>query len=478
MTNPDRLSGLDTSFLLLEDAVAHMHVAACAVLEGLAPSYQELVETVERRLHLIPRYRQRLQYVPLGQGRPVWVDDPQFRLPFHIRHTALPRPGSDEQLKLLAGRIFSQALDRQRPLWELWMVEGLSDGRFALLTKTHHALVHGLNIASILFDPTPTPPPVTDPPQAWAPKPLPSRAQLVADALVERATTPGEVRRSAAHVLGTPIRATSAVGTTLANVGGIKLPGRPRAPQSPYNVTIGPHRRFTWVNAELDQVKAIKNALGGTVNDVVLAAIAGGLGAHMRRHGYQTEDVVLRALVPISVSALPGEASGAGDGDEVEADGPGTDLTAMWAPLPVGVLDPAARLALITRATAPIKNESQPRQSEPVTDLTGFAPPTLVAHAARLQAGQDPFNLVVTNIAGPQSPMYFRGRELQAIYSLVPLAQGTALGIAVMSYNGQVAFSLSADYDRLADLEDLADDLSDAIAELAVRAASTPPAVP
>jgi diacylglycerol O-acyltransferase / wax synthase len=458
VSNPDRLSGLDASFLDLEGEVAHMHVAACAVLEGPAPSYEQLIDALESRLHLIPRYRQRLAFVPLSQGRPVWVDDPQFRLPFHVRHTALPKPGSDAQLKRLAGRIFSQALDRTRPLWELWMVEGLSDGRFALLTKTHHALVDGENIASVLFDRSPTTTVAEPAPPAWVAKPLPSGAQLLANALIERATSRGEVRRTADHLLRTTRRAASTLSSAVTSISGVTLPGSLTTPSSPYNVPIGPHRRFTWVRTELEDLREIKNVLGGTVNDVVLAAIAGALGVHMRRHEHPTDGVVLRALVPISVNSGEPESSG-------------NELAAMWAPLPVGITDPATRLAAITEATAGIKDTGHALGAAQITDLSGFAPPTLVAHAVRLQASQDPFNLVVTNVPGPQSPMYFSGRKLEALYSLVPLAENNALGIAVMSYNGAVNFSLNADYDELPDLEDLADDVSAAVTELAQAAA-------
>ncbi|MBV8218109.1 MAG: wax ester/triacylglycerol synthase family O-acyltransferase, partial [Solirubrobacterales bacterium] len=203
----DRLTGLDSSFLHLERDSAHMHVAGCSVFLGSAPTYPELVDAIESRLHLVPRYRQRLAFVPFGQGRPVWVDDPHFRVHYHVRHTALPRPGGDEELKRLAGRVFSQALDRSRPLWELWLVEGLADGRFAVLSKTHHALVDGISgvdIATVLFDTSPDPLPVAPPEHEWVARPLPSRAQLLADALLERATVPAEVMRGVRATLRGP----------------------------------------------------------------------------------------------------------------------------------------------------------------------------------------------------------------------------------------------------------------------------------
>src|SRR5947199_672864 len=222
MANPDRLTGLDSSFLHLERDSAHMHVAGCSVFTGDPPSYDELVGAIESRLHLVPRYRQRLAFVPLNQGRPVWVDDPHFKVRYHVRHTALPRPGGDAELKRLAGRVFSQALDRSRPLWELWLVEGLSDDRFALLSKTHHALVDGVSgvdIATVLFDSSPDPLPVAPPDQEWVPRPLPSNAQLLADALLERATAPREIARGVRAALRGPRQVAKSAGEALVGVG-------------------------------------------------------------------------------------------------------------------------------------------------------------------------------------------------------------------------------------------------------------------
>lgn len=464
MVNADRLSGLDSSFLHLEGEVSHMHVAGCAVFEGPAPSYPELLETIGSRLHLVPRYRQRLAFVPLGQGRPVWVDDPQFRLPFHVRHTALPRPGSDAQLKQLAGRIFSQALDRSRPLWELWLVEGLEDDRFALLSKTHHALVDGVSgvdIASVIFDTSPDPAPVAPPSAPWVPRPLPSGVELLADALIERATIPSEISRGVRSAFRGPRHLLEKVADTLVGVGAMAWAGLDPAPRSPFNVPIGPHRRFTWVQADLAEFRAVKDEFGTTVNDVVLAAVAGALGAYMRLHGELTDELTLKALVPVSIR-----------GDH-EHGALGNRVTAVWAPLPVGVRDPVERLAIISAAMADVKESGQALGAQVLTSLSGFAPATILAQAARLQARQRVFNLVVTNVPGPQFPLYVRGRKLEAVYPLVPLAKNTALGIAIMSYNGAISFGLNADFDALADVEVLADELRLSIASLA-RAAGLP----
>jgi diacylglycerol O-acyltransferase / wax synthase len=460
--NSDRLTGLDSSFLHMERDATHMHVAGCMVFEGQPPAFDELVEVIVSRLHLIPRYRQRLAFVPFNQGRPVWVDDPHFNPHFHVRHTGLPHPGGEDQLKQLAGRVFSQALDRSRPLWELWLVEGLDDDRFALLSKTHHALVDGVSgvdIATVLFDSSPDPMPVAAPEHEWVPRPLPGGAQLLADALLERATIPGEVVRGLRATLRGPRQIAGRVATALAGVGAVAKTGLQAAPSSPFNVRIGPHRRFTWVRGDLAEFKAIKNSLGGTVNDAVLAVVAGALGRYMRLQGVPTEGVVLKAMVPISVRA------------DVERGALGNKVAAMWAPLPVGMTDPVQSLRTISAEMNGIKDSGQAVGAQVLTGLSGFAPPTIMAQAARLQARQRMFNLVVTNVPGPQFPLYVLGHQLDAMFPMVPLAENTALGIAIMSYNGQLNFGLNADYDALPELEALADELRAAIEELAAAAA-------
>src|ERR1700729_307993 len=466
VANPDRLTGLDSSFLHLERDASHMHVAGCMVFEGQAPTYDELVEQISSRLPLVPRSRQRLAFVPLNQGRPVWVDDPHYNIAFHVRHTALPSPGGESQLKRLAGRVFSQALDRSRPLWEIWLVEGLADDRFGLLSKTHHALVDGVSgvdIFTVLFDTSPDPMPVAPPDHDWVPRPVPTSAQLLADALLERATVPAEIVRGVRATLRGPRHVAARVGRAAGGVGAMARAGLQAAPPSPLNVRIGPHRRFTWVRGDLQEYKAIKNALGGTVNDVVLAVVAGALGRYLRMHGEATDDLVLRAMVPISIRA------------DVERGALGNRVAAMWAPLPIGVTDPTQRLLQISRSMDGIKESGQAVGAQVLTELSGFAPPTIMAQAARLQARQRMFNLVVTNVPGPQFPLYVLGRELESIFPMVPLAENTALGIAILSYNGQLNFGLVGDYDALADLEVLADELRSAIEELAAAAGGPGP---
>src|SRR6188472_4258173 len=268
----DRLTGLDASFLHIEDDSSHMHVASVMLFEGPPPPYEELLDTFERRLPLVPRYRQRLAFVPLAQGRPRWVDDPHLNIRYHVRSTALPSPGTEQQLQDLAGRVFSQQLDRDKPLWEVWLVEGVEGDRFALLAKTHHALVDGISgmdIVSVLFDTSAEPVAPTGPGERWLPRPLPSRAQLLAEALLERATIPTEIVRSVRAVFRGPRRVLEGARDAAVGVGAMAWAGLNPAPSSPYNKKIGPHRRFTWVRADLADIKAIKDELGGTVNDVV-----------------------------------------------------------------------------------------------------------------------------------------------------------------------------------------------------------------
>ncbi len=467
MTHGTRLTALDHSFLELEGRTTHMHVGGCAIFDGPAPAYQELVDAVAGRLDMVPRYRQRLLPVPFGQGRPVWVDDPQFRLPFHLRHTALPAPGSEAQLRRLAGRIFSQALDRGRPLWELWLVEGLTGDRFALISKTHHALidgVSGVDIASVIFDTAPNPESSAPPARPWAPRPLPSAAQLLADALIERGTKPAEAVQTLSALATGPRALVGRLGASIGGLGSVGWMGFDPAPRSPFNVPIGPHRRFSWVDASLADFQRVKRARQTTINDVILTVVAGALGAHMRSHGLDTDGLVLRALVPVSVR----------DGSQRGA--LGNRLAAMRAPLPVGVIDPLVRLSTVAEAMASVKRSGQAVGAQALTELAGFASPTLVAQAARLQTRQRLFNLVVTNVPGPQQPLYLLGRQMLAIYPLVPLAANTALGIAVLSYNGRLDFGLNGDFDQLPDLEELADELSRSIREI-VQVASTAAAV-
>jgi diacylglycerol O-acyltransferase / wax synthase len=457
----DRLTGLDASFLHLEDGAAHMHVAGVMIFDGSPPPYDDMLEAIERRLGLVPRYRQRLAFVPLGQGRPKWVDDPHLNLRYHVRSTALPAPGSEQQLRDLAGRVFAQQLDRDKPLWEIWLVEGLEGDRFAVLSKTHHALVDGVSgvdIMSVLFDTSPEPAAPTDTGERWLPRPLPSPVQLLGEALIERATLPGELARSVRSIFRGPRRVVEGLRDAAVGVGAMAWAGLNPAPASPYNKSIGPHRRYTWVRANLADLKAIKNELGGTVNDVVLATVSGALGKHLRRRGHNTDGLELKAMVPVSVRA------------DVERGALGNRVAAMMAPLPVWCQDPVARLDIVREELKGLKSGGQAVGAQVLTELSGFAPSTVMGQASRVMARQRFFNVVVTNVPGPQIPLYLAGRRMIDPFPMVPLAKNQGLGIALLSYAGRINFGLVGDYDVMWDLDDFANDVHESLAELAAEA--------
>jgi len=448
----DRLTGLDASFLHMERAGAHMHVASTIIFEGPAPSHDEFRDHIASRLHLVPRFRQKLRNVPLDQGRPVWVDDPHLNLEYHVRQTALPAPGSDEQLRNLAARIFSQQLDRSKPLWELWLVEGLHDGRFAIIGKSHHALVDGVSgvdITTVLFDLDREPQGTPASPPPWLARPEPTDLKLLSDALRERLTSPKEFARGVRAVFRGPRQVVRGIGATSKFAAtGIS------APNTPFNVEIGPHRRFAMTQTALSDLKRIKDEYGGTVNDVILSIVAGGIGKYLRARGHDTEGLEMKAMVPVSVRAA--EEHGA----------LGNRISAMMAPLPVWCEDPVERLQIMTEEMGDLKSSGQAVGAEILTKITDFAPTTIASQAARLQPAQRFFNLVVTNVPGPQFPLYVLGRQMESIFPMVPLARRQALCVGIMSYNGQVNFGLIGDYDAMADLESFALDLEAATEEL------------
>ncbi|HYP55748.1 MAG TPA: wax ester/triacylglycerol synthase family O-acyltransferase [Solirubrobacterales bacterium] len=452
----DRLTGLDASFLHLERAGAHMHVASTILFEGSPPSHEEFRDHIDSRLHLVPRFRQKLRTVPFNQGRPVWVDDPFLNLDYHVRRTALPAPGSEEQLRNLASRIFSQQLDRSKPLWELWLVEGFEGDRFAIVGKSHHALVDGVSgvdITTVLFDleEEPSDPPVRPP--KWAPRPEPTDLELLTEALRERATSPREIVRGVRAAARAPQRVLRGVADTSKI-----LEAAVAAPSTPFNVEIGSHRRLAFVRADLDDFKRVKNKHGGTVNDVVLSVVTGALGNYLRARGHDTEGLELRAMVPVSIRA------------EEERGALGNKITAMMAPLPVWCEDPVERLHLVSETMGDLKGSGQAVGAEILTKLTDFAPTTIASQAARLQPAQRFFNLVVTNVPGPQFPLYMLGRRMESIFPMVPLARRQALCVGIMSYNGQIDFGLVGDYDAMADLDSFALDLEGALSEAVATA--------
>jgi diacylglycerol O-acyltransferase / wax synthase len=458
----DRLSSTDVSFLTNESSSSHMHVGAIMIFEGPTPSYEDLLDHIQSRYRLVPRFRQKLAYPPAQTGRPFWVDDPNLNLEYHVRHSALPAPGSEDQLRRMAARVFSQQLDRSKPLWELWLVQGLTRNRFALLTKTHHAVVDGVSgvdIATVLFDlnPVPEPPPSDD---AWAPQPEPSSATLLAKGVEDVARAPVRAVRRLEHAVQHPESAVKQVRDAVEAVSEVGWNFANPAPKVPLNVEIGSHRRFAWVRSDLDRFKRVKDALGGTVNDVVLAVVAGALREWLRGRGIRTEGLELRAQVPVSIRASD------------ERGQLGNRLAVMRAPLPVYIADPVRRLEAVSQAMKGLKQSKQALGAEVISRFNDFAPPTLLAQAARINFSTRLFNLTVTNVPGPQVPLYVLGRELEDIFPIGFLPPNQALFVAIMSYNGGINFGLLADYDSMDDVDVIASGIETAIAELVDAAAA------
>jgi diacylglycerol O-acyltransferase len=452
----DRLSSVDASFLTQETSASHMHVGAVLIFEGPPPGYEDFVEHVRSRLHLVPRFRQKLATPPVELGRPFWIDDPSFNLEYHVRHSALPSPGSEEQLRNMAARVFSQQLDRTKPLWELWLVQGLKRKRFALISKTHHAVVDGVagvDIATVLFDVTPVPEPA-EPEHEWAPAPEPSAAELAARGIEGIATTPLRLARRLVNAVEHPGPAVHQASEAAEALGEVAWSLANPAPEVPLNTEIGSHRRFEWVRSDLGELKRIKNALGGTVNDVVLAVVSGALRRWLRARGVRTEGLELRALVPVSIRA------------EDEQGHLGNRIAAVRGPLPVYIEDPVRRLETVRESMQGVKGSKQALGAEVISRFNDFAPPTLLAQASRLNFSTRLFNLIVTNVPGPQIPLYVLGRELQDVFPVAFLPQNHALAIAIMSYNGGLDFGLLADYDAMDDLDLVVDGIQEAIAEL------------
>ncbi|HMH47740.1 MAG TPA: wax ester/triacylglycerol synthase family O-acyltransferase [Solirubrobacteraceae bacterium] len=451
----DRLTPVDASFLHQEGTHSHMHIGGLTLVEGPPPSMDEFLEQIRRRLHLVPRYRHKLASTALDSGRPVWVDDPSFNLEYHIRHTALPTPGRWEQLCALTARIFSQQLDRSKPLWEMWLIEGLEDNRFALITKTHHALVDGIagvDLATVLFDLSPDPPPIRHSGRAWQPHQEPGTTELVTAGLRGAVRAGINLAEGAIDALAHPDHALARAREAAEGIGEIVWAGLNPAPETPLNVPIGPHRRFFGIASRLDDFKTVKNAFGGTVNDVVLAVVTGALRTFLISRGRRTEGVEMRALVPVSV--------------RVEDDQGGNRLVVMRGPLPVYIADPVQRLRFVSQAMDGLKESKQALGAEVIAGAQNFAPPTILAQASRLNFSTRLFNLIVTNVPGPQFPLYVLGREMLEAYPIAFLPENHALAIGIMSYNGQMNFGLLGDFDALPDISAISANIEQELATL------------
>ena len=441
-----------------------MHIGGVAVLEGPPPPYRDVLEHIRSRLHLVPRYRQKLAAPPLGLGRWRWIDDPTFNLEYHVRHTGLPKPGDDDLLRTLAARIFSQQLDRTKPLWELWLVENFDDGRWALVSKSHHALVDGISgvdLMTTLFDVTEEPRDAGS--ERWEPRPSPSSAQLTAAAINGSVRRLAELPlRAAAGAARAPADALDRARETVEALGEVAWAGLNPPPDTPLNVRVGPHRRFAVAQASLADFKAIKDAFGGTVNDVVLAVTAGALRRWLHSRGMRTEGLELRACIPVSVRT------------EADRGAFGNKLVQVLCPLPVYVPDPIDRLRYVSQQMQGVKDSKQALGAEVIAGAQDFAPPTILAQASRMNFSTRFYNLLVTNVPGPQVPLYLLGRRLDVVFPVPFLAGDRALAVAVMSYDGGMNFGLLADYDALPDVDEISDGLHESLDELRSLAGAGP----
>ncbi len=435
------MSPIDSSFLHVENDTTPMHIGGVSIFEGPPPPFEDLQAMVAGKLDLVPRYRQKVRSVPLAVGSPAWIDDPHFSLGYHIRHTAIPAPGTTGQLRQMAARVFSQQLDRNKPLWELWVVEGLEGGRWALLSKVHHCMVDGVaatDLMSVMFSDTTA----TDSRREWAPPPEPSGLEVLIRTIGRRASPAGQVDaltrmlstpRKTLHSLVEVARATIAASPSMRPVAASSLTG-----------PIGPHRRWSWADARLADVKSVRAALGGTVNDVVLTLITGGFRELLQSRGEDVaEDRVIRTMVPVSVRR-PGERGVYNN-----------RVSAVFVGLPVGLVDPAQRLARIRAEMDGVKQSKQAVAGDVLTSLSGFAPPLLLALGSRLITLSPRLNIhtATTNVPGPQQPVQTLGRRMLQSYPFVPVVGSIRIVVAIFSYDGGLYFGITGDYDGAPDID-------------------------
>jgi diacylglycerol O-acyltransferase / wax synthase len=462
----ERLSALDATFLRVEDRCSHMHIGSVGVFEpgpatgpGGAIDLGRARHLVSVALDGLPRYRQRVEMTPLF-AHPVWVDDPFFNLHYHLRHTRLPLPGDERQLRRLVARLMSQQLDRGKPLWETWFVEGLTGDRFAVVSKVHHCMVDGVGgveaiTATLRVDAGPDPR-LEEPERPFVARPAPSRCALVRGELRHRLKGAVGFASAAARAIREPRRSVEAIAGTIAGL--VEAVGAtiPPASATPFGVEIGPHRRFDWTAMDLAAVKAVKTRLGGTVNDVVLAVVAGAMRRYLGGRGINVDRIEFRAMVPVNVRA--------------GYSGVGNRVASVVVRLPVDEADPRRRLERVCRETDAVKHSHQVDLARAIEDITDWTFPTLISQTARLAAVSQPFNLVVTNVPGPQFPLYFLGSRLLECYPLVPIFHSEALGIALFSYDGRLFWGFNADWDVVPDLHDLVGAVDEELRQLGLAA--------
>ena len=473
---PDRLSALDASFLYLEDYTTPMHVGGLAVFRRPRSGfdYDNVLSLIDRRLALVPRYRQKVMQVPGRLARPVWVDDQDFDITYHVRRSALPRPGKDEQLHDLVARLMSRKLDPSRPLWELYLVEGLSRNRVAVITKTHQAMVDGIgaiDIGQVLLDSAKGEDADTD--DLWMPRPEPSGAQLVLEAVTEAVQRPGEivenVRSAVVDVTATARKVTWALGGLASAVSAAAVP----SPGGPLNAPTTTQRRFAVARAKLDDLRAVRRTHGGTVNDAVLAVVSGALRNWLLSRGeVVSSSTTIRAMVPMSIrgteSEQPADAAGSAEQQPARGLSAGNRVAAYLVDLPVGEPNPVVRLHHISHAMRAHAESGRSVAAEALVGVSGVAPPTLHALGARVANGFSDrlFNVLMTNVPGPQVPLYAAGAKMTEMFPVVPLAKNQSLAIGVTSYDGGVYFGLNGDREAMPDVHVLAAMIGESVDEM------------
>ncbi|KRF25445.1 MULTISPECIES: wax ester/triacylglycerol synthase family O-acyltransferase [unclassified Phycicoccus] len=464
----DRMSAMDAMFYYMEGENTPMHVGGVSVLEGPAPAYGDLVRLLAAKMDQVPRYRQVIRTVPFQLGRPIWVDDPHFQLLYHVRHTSLPKPGGPEQLRNLAGRVFAQRLDMTKPVWEAWLVEGLAEDRWALISKAHHCMIDGegsTDLMQVIFDLEPEP--VRREPSDWTPSPAPSTVALTAGSVVETVREPlqaigipslDDLAKLPTALAGVAVAAKELVPQQIAQL----VPGRGQPTPKSLNGPLGPNRRWVWTDATMGEVKTIRTALGGTVNDVILAAVTRGYRDLVQGRGELVPEMVVRSLVPVSTR----QASGRGQVNN--------QVTSVVVDLPVAEDDPVRRLQLIREQMDRNKRGMGAVDAAAIVGLADYAAPTLLALGARSMSRM-PNKLTqtgTTNVPGPRIPLYLLGHQLLESHPYVPVFAGVRVATGIFSYLDTFSFGITADFDSFPDVEVIADGIRAGFNELVAAAVS------
>lgn len=466
MASYERLSGLDACFLGFETRNAYMHVAVVAVLErGPLSGADGAVDIAAARAHVatrlprLPRFRQKLLHVPVVYD-PVWVDDDDFDLAYHVRHASLPRPGTTAQFQQRCAEILERPLNRRRPLWEAWIVEGLPDGAFGFVVKVHHCIVDGIagiGMLAALLDPEAAP--ATPAALPWHPRPAPSSVELLRDEVARRARATVGAGRAIGRALASPGSAAAGIGSTAESLWRLVRTGLSPAPDVAFNRPIGPHRQLAWRDYDLSQVKGLARRLGGTVNDVVLTVVSGAIGTALWQQGEAVPEAPLRAVVPVSVRSA----------EELAA--PGNRVSLWMVSLPVRERDPRRRFQAIHATTDELKRGGEAMGGVVVAEVANWAGGAVVESTARLVGAARLYNVIVTNVPGPGIPLYLGGSRVREVYPFLPLFEQQGIGIALLSYCGRLHVGIAADWSLGAMLEELDIQVDRAFEELAAVAA-------